>query len=260
MASPGSSPRTAGCPDPAPRTNHAPSASAITILKVRYAAASSAATASAAAAALSRIRAQATAGRRGCACPGRGPRLPGRLSTAANTPPRVAIQVPLPSRSRPPITPGRSGQCGPGGSHGRSARSSRLAASKSGQAWPGRTKTITVHTAATMPPPCATVPVARRVMPYVTSRSGGVTNTAARAAEMRPATHGARAKPGDGATAPARRCRQCSRARQFGVVVLHRLHVRGLSIAGATRRRPARRRRAPTATPPSTARERRSCA
>ena len=44
------------------------------------------------------------------------------------------IQVPPPARSRPAITPGCSGQWAAGGSQARSRRSSRLAASSSGQA------------------------------------------------------------------------------------------------------------------------------
>ena len=83
--------------------------------------------------------AAALAGGRARGCPaGSAPRRPRR---ARFTP----IQVPPPERSRPATTPGRSGQCAAGGSQARSSISSRLAASTSGQAWPGRISRTTVH-------------------------------------------------------------------------------------------------------------------
>ena len=55
--------------------------------------------------------------------PGSGPSVPRRLSTAATTPSSLSpSQVPPPSRSRPPRTCGRSGQCRAGGRAGAAAQ------------------------------------------------------------------------------------------------------------------------------------------
>ncbi len=72
----------------------------------------------------------------------------GPLSTAATVAPAgsTASQVPPESRSRPPSTPGWSGQCAPGGSQGRARNSSRTAASSTGQGALGRQRSRTVHT------------------------------------------------------------------------------------------------------------------
>ena len=60
--------------------------------------------------------------------------LQAALAAGAGAPTRIAIQVPPPVRSLPATRSGRSGQWAPGGSQARSKRSSRLAASRSGQA------------------------------------------------------------------------------------------------------------------------------
>src|SRR5262245_47127036 len=59
-------------------------------------------------------------------------------------------QLPPACRSRPATTSARSGQCRPGGLAGRLASSSRLAATISGHAEPGRRRRIRVHIAASV--------------------------------------------------------------------------------------------------------------
>ena len=145
MCRPGDNRSACGRPWPRPRTKIAPPRSASTRLKLRHSPASSAPIADAAASASACASARSGSSPR-LRLPAAGPRLPGRFSTAATTPARlIPIQVPPPERSRPATTSGRSGQCAAGGSQARSSISSRLAASTSGQAWPGRIRTTTVH-------------------------------------------------------------------------------------------------------------------
>ena len=137
---------TVRSPSSSLRTNQTEMRSATTRLKLRNGWPSNSATAVAAARALiCRVASRGSTPR--LRLPGIGPRLPGRFSTAATTPARpTAIQGPPPERSLPPTASGYSGQWAAGACHGRSSRSSRLAASKSGQAWPGRCSVRTVHT------------------------------------------------------------------------------------------------------------------
>ncbi len=147
METPSGSAFAHGWPWPTPRTKIAPCRSARTMLNPRQAPASKLTIAAAASAAVGWSNATSGSSPR-LRLPAAGPSVPGRFSTVATTPNRfIPIQVPPAIRSRPATTSGRSGHHVSGGSHGRSTRSSRLAASITKS---GRTRTTTEHTGGKM--------------------------------------------------------------------------------------------------------------